>query len=170
MKLIEAMKKVKELTKKADDLKEKVKQHCAIASFETSVYPNQRAQVTEWIQAHSDILKEILRLRVAIQKTNLVTQVTINLGDTDVTKSVAEWIHRRRDLALNELHMWNMLTDRNIKEGLIKSPSGDTMEVKVVRYYDPVERDNKKNLFTSEPSIIDGRLEVINAITDLVEE
>lgn len=169
MKLIEALKKVKALEKKADDLRHKVRNHSAISSVQTPVYEKQGVQIGEWIQAHSDVLKEILKLRIAIQKTNLDTIVEIELGGNKVVKSIAEWIHRRRDLAGDELEMWKQLTDRGIVEGSTKSPSGDIIEIKIIRYYTPEERDRMKELFLSEPSIIDGRLEVINAVTDLLE-
>jgi len=170
MKLIEALKKVKDLQRKAGDLRLLVRDHCAISSFETQKYPNQTKQVAEWIQAHSDVLKEILKLRVAIQKTNLFTEVVIEIGDKQVTKTIAAWIHRRRDLANEELQMWNQLTDRGIQEGLAKGPTGDPVEIRVNRFYDPSERDTRCELFASEPSIIDGRMEVVNAITDLIED
>ena len=169
MKLIEALKKVKDLQRKASDLRVLVKDHCALSSFETQKYPNQKKQVTEWMQAHSDVLKEILRLRIAIQKTNLETEVVIEIGNKQVTKSIAAWIHRRRDLANEELQMWNQLTDRGINEGIAKGPTGDPIEIKIHRFYDPAEKDRKREEYASEPSVIDGRMEVINAITDLIE-
>ena len=131
---------------------------------------DQKKQVDEWLQAHSDIVKEISRLRVAIQKTNMETSVAIQLNGKAVEKTIAEWIHRRRDLAVEELKMWNCLTDRGIVEGTGKSPTGDPIEIKIVRFYDPVARDNHRDLFQSEPITIDSKLEVINAITDLIEE
>jgi len=169
MKLIEALKQIKDLKRKADDLQDKVAKHSAYLSIETPVYPDQKTQVHEWIQAHSDILKEILRLRVAIQKTNLLTPVTIDLGEKTITKSIAEWIHRRRDLALLEAQMWTKLTDRGLKEGTIKQSTDQLIEVKIVRCYDPKERDSALALYQSEPHVIDAKLEVINAVTDLME-
>lgn len=172
MKLIEGLKQIKDLQRKAEDLRVKVQQNCAISSIENPVYgtaEEQRKKVGGWIQAHSDILKEVLRLRVAIQRTNLEVNVPIELNGKPVVKSIAEWIHRRRDLAHDEFSMWSLLTDRNIKEGVAQSPSGHPMEVKVVRFYDPEERDNMRDLFSSEPSIIDAKLEIVNAITDLIE-
>ena len=41
MKIIEALKKIKDLRRKADDLKDKVKQHCADLDCETSPYHTQ---------------------------------------------------------------------------------------------------------------------------------
>ncbi len=170
MKLIEGLKKIKTLQKKAEELVGLVRLHSAIASIETETYPNQTKQVSEWVQAHSDIIKEVLRLRTAIQRTNLATEVMVELDGKAVKKSIAEWIHRRRDLAKLEFQMWNSLTDRNIKEGVGTGPAGDKMEIRIRRFYDPVERDKKRDLYGNEPMEIDAKLEIANATTDLIEE
>lgn len=169
MKLIEALKQLKDLARKAEDLRNLVKQHCATSTIENPTYPDQRLKVDTWLQAHRDLLKEILRLRIAIQKTNLATMVPIELNGKTVEKSIAEWIHRRRDLAKAELDSWSMLTDRNIKEGMVQGPGGTPIEMKIIRFYDPAQRDNMKSALASEPIIIDGRLEIANAVTDLIE-
>lgn len=170
MKLIEALKKVKELTIKAEDLRGKVAKYCADQSHETAVYGDkQKEQINEWIQAHSDVLKEIARLRLAIQRTNLATQVTIELGGKQVTKSIAEWIHRRKDLAGLELAMWNGIGDRGLREGQIKTSTGELQDVKIRRYYDPRVRDVSVELYRTEPSRVDSVLEVQNAIVDVIE-
>lgn len=170
MKIIEALKKTKELRVKQDDLTQKIKQHCADMDFETPVYADQRGQVAEWLQSVRDIGAEILRLRISIQRTNLATQVTIDLGDGNVTKSIAEWIHRRKDLAGLDMAAWTSLTDRGLKEGMLP-PSmlgAQGREVKIRRYYDPKQRDTMIELFRNEPSVIDRTLEVVNATTDLL--
>lgn len=172
MKLIEALKKIKDLQRKASDVRDLVREYCAISSVESPTYgteAEQRKKVDGWIQAHSDILKEILQLRVAIQRTNLETEVTIELNGKPVVKPIAAWIHRRRDLAAEELSMWHQLTDKGITEGVAQSPSGHPMEIKVVRFYDPEQRDNMRSLYSSEPSVIDAKLEIVNAVTDLIE-
>lgn len=169
MKIIEALKKVQDLARKADDLKKKIGQHCADMDYETPLYKNQDLQVAEWLQAHSDIIKETLRLKIAIQRTNLETQVTMTIGERDITKSIAEWVLRRRGLAEQERMAWNMLTDRNLKEGLVQQTSGVTREVKIRRYYNPQIRDARIEEYRSEPHIINATLEVVNATTDLIE-
>lgn len=168
MKIIEALKQIKDLQKKAEDLRRKVQQHSAHVNFETPVYTDQKGQVSQWIQAHSDILKKILDLRIAIQRTNLSVQVPIEISGQTINKSIAEWIHRRRDLANLERDMWKQLTDKNIKEGHAQNSMGQMMEVKIVRCYDPKERDGKIGLYDSEPTTIDAKLEIVNATTDLV--
>lgn len=168
MKLIEAMKRIKELGIKALDLRQKVGATCAHLDYETPVYADPKSQVSEWIQAHGDVLKEILKLRVGIQRTNLATQVSIEIGGIQVTKSIAEWIHRRRDLANMEMAVWSNLGDRGLKEGVINQSTGEPKAIKIVRNFDPKERDAKQELFRSEPSKIDATLEVVNAVTELV--
>lgn len=170
MKIIEAMKKIKELQVKAEDLRRKIGTYCADQSHETAVYgPNQKDKINEWLQGHSDVIREILKLRISIQRTNLATPVTIELDNTQVTKTIAEWIHRRKDLSALQLTAWGQLGDRGLKEGTIKSSTGELQEVKIRRYYDPAERDGKIELYRSEPSVIDRTLEVINAVTDTIE-
>jgi hypothetical protein len=169
MKIIEGLKQIKDLQRKAEDLRIKISKFSAYLSYETPMYPDQKGQVSSWLQAHYDILKEILRLRIAIQKTNLATEVTIQLGDNTVTKSIAEWIHRRRDLADLDCQSWKMLTDKGLKEGIATDTQGEKREVKIVRCYDPVLKDKSIEYFITEPTIIDSRLETVNAVTDLIE-
>lgn len=169
MKIIEGLKEAKQLLKKVDDLKAKVGQFSAYRSMETPAYTDQKAQVKDWLQSISDTLKRICDLRVAIQRTNIDTDVTIEIGGKQVTKSIAAWIHRRRDLAALEKSAWQMLTDKGIQEGQLKKSDGSFEEMKIVRCYEAAEKDEKVALFDSEPSIIDAKLEIINAITDLIE-
>ena len=169
MKIIEAMKRIKHLQEKCADLREKVARYCADLDFETPAYTDQGAQITEWLQSHEDTIQEIAKLRVAISRTNLATSVTIELGGKSVTKTLAEWIQRRKDLAKLDLEMWSKLGDRGLKEGVMQNTTGGTLQVKIRRYYDAPARDNRLALYKSEPTIIDGQLEVTNAVTDLIE-
>ena len=175
MKLIEAMKQIKELVRKQADLRDKIGVYCAHLSLETPVYGEEtRDTVKGWLQSHEDIAKEIVRLKVAIQRTNLATVVTIKLGDVSVSKRIAEWILRRGNdkipgLANADREAWAKLTDRNLREGIGKNSLGAELEIRIVRNFDPKTRDQKIELYRSEPSAIDAALETVNAITDLLE-
>lgn len=173
MKIIEGMKLIKELSIKADDLAQKIGNFCSDLDFESPLYgANQAKQIGEWLQAHSDVLKNILALRIQIQRTNLATSVDMQLANKTVTKTIAEWIHRRRDLAGQEMNGWARLGDRGLKEGQVlpsTTPGVLPTPVKIRRYFDPAERDAKIELFRSEPGIIDRTLEVVNATVDLIE-
>lgn len=164
------MKKIKDLRIKAEDYRKKVSTYCADLSYETPLYgAEQKTKIKEWLQGHGDIIKEILKLRIQIQKTNLYTSVTIELGGVQVTKTIAEWIHRRKDLAELERSIYSSLGDRGLREGTIVSSTQEKIEAKIRRYFDPSERDTFIELYRGEPSKIDSTLEVINAVTDLQE-
>ena len=171
MKIIEALKKIKDLKRKAEDLRQKVGQYCADLDCETPIYPDQKATVSGLVQGHHDLMKEILSLRVRIQKTNLETPVTIDLNNTHITKSIAEWIHRRKDLASLEENCWRQLSDRGLKEtnSYQLTPQSPAMPVKRRLYFDAAQRDTKVAQFRSEPLQIDAALEIVNAVTDLKE-
>ena len=62
---------------------------------------------------------------------------------------------------------WALLTDRGIKDGMFRTSQGIETEVKVVRHYDVVERDKMREMYKSEPHLIDSALEISNAVTDL---
>ena len=170
MKLIEALKKIKDLQRKIDDLKAKIKEHSAGYDIEEATYgtkEQQSQQIKDWIQSVHDSIKEILRLRVAIQATNLKTQVKINGAE----KTIAEWIHRRRDLATLECGVWGCLTDKGLQKQQVfrLKDAEDTVLSKLHLFFDPKIRDEKIEEYKSEPITVDAKLEVVNAETDLIE-
>lgn len=170
MKLIEGMKLAKELLIKADDLRKKIAANAAHLNIETPVYSDQKKQIREWLQAHEDVVREIARLRVRVTKTNLATNVSITIGEKSVTKCITEWIARRKELAALDGQAWAALTDRGLKEqNLQTSQGGPVTEIRIVRCFDPVERDAKVNTYREEPGLIDRTLEVVNATTDLLD-
>lgn len=170
MKLIEGMKRIKSNKEKIADLQTKISQFSAHLSYETPLYPDTTKQVSEWIQSCIDLTQDNAKLLVQIQKTNLATAVTIVFGDKSVTKNIAEWIWRRREYAALDLSTWSRLTDRGLKEGVAPSTAGgEPMKITIVRNFDPIQRDKMMAMYKSEPHEIDSALEVINAVTDLVE-
>lgn len=170
MKIIEAMKRVKLNEEKIVDLQAKIKQYCVHLNIEKPAYKDQHARVKEWLQSCTDLTQENVRLLCAIQRTNLETPVTIELGGKSVTKTIAEWVWRRRKYAEIDRQTWSGLSDRGLKEGISQSPTGGQVEMTLVRYFDPVERDNRVLMYREEPGLIDSTLEVVNATTDLLEE
>ena len=173
MTIVEALKTKKRLNKKLEDLRKKISQYSAHLDNEKPVYgsvDDQRARVQGWVQSHRDLVKKIEDLSISIQKTNLNTQVEISLGGKQVTKSIAQWILRRTQLAASEEACFNALHDRNLRDTVVTASDGKTkQQVSVVRYFDPVERDRMVDTFRHEPSMIDQKLEVVNATTQLVE-
>lgn len=169
MKLIEAMKEVKHNKEKVIDLQQKIKNHCANLSHETPMYGSEtKTKVNEWLQSCTDLSQRNVDLLCAIQRTNLKTLVSVDLNGTKVTKSISAWVWRRREYALLDQSTWSLLTDRGLKEGSIKTSTETPFDVKLVRHFDPVKRDEKVVMYKSEPHLIDSALEITNAVTDLV--
>jgi len=170
MKIIEAMKRVKANKEKVADLQGKLNTICANLSHETPLYGTETGnKVKEWLQSCVDLSQENVRLLCAIQRTNLSTKVAIDLDGASVTKSIAEWVWRRREYAATDLATYSKLTDRGLKEGMIQTSTGQPMELKIVRHYDPVARDTAMARYRSEPHLVDAALEIVNATTDLIE-
>lgn len=173
MKIIEGLKQTKRLQEKASDLRAKIKQYCADLSYETPTYgtpDQQRDKITEWLQSHGDVLKEIERIRLCVARTNLATNVTIELDGKQVTKPITSWIARRKELAGLELAAWQQLGDRGLREGQTKSSSGADVPVTIRRYFDASARDQRIAALRDEPSLIDAALEITNAVVDLIEK
>lgn len=170
MKLIEAMKRVKANKEKIADLQERIGQVAAHLSIESPLYGvDTPSKINEWIQSCNDLTQENVRLLVAVARTNLATAVPIQLGGKLVTKSIAEWVWRRREYAAVDLATWSKLNDRGLNDRQLSTSTGVPLEIKVVRNYDPDRRDEKISEFKMEPHEIDAALEVVNAVTDLVD-
>jgi hypothetical protein len=170
MKIIEAMKRVKANKDKITDLQTRIGQTSAHLSHETPVYGTETAnRIGEWAQACEDLTQDNVHLLTAISRTNLATVATITLGGKSVTKTLAEWIWRRREYAAVDLKTWSSMNDRNLKEGQIQSTTGIPVDIKIVRNYSPDLRDKKVAEYRSESHEIDAALEVVNAVTDLID-
>jgi hypothetical protein len=169
MKLIEAMKKIKGNRQKIADLQEKIAKNCAQLSHETSPYDDPKSKVREWAQACDDLSRETVELLTRISRTNLATNVTVEISGKPVVKPIAEWIWRRREFAMIDLKTWRHMNDRGLKEGQMQSSTGQPIDVKIVRNYDTELRDKKMDEYSSEPRDIDSALEIANAITDLLD-
>lgn len=169
MKIIEAMKQVKANKEKIADLSTRIGQNSANLSIETPLYPDAQVKIIEWTQTCLDISRDNVQLLVRIAKTNMATPVAIQLGDKLVTKSIAEWVWRRREYAALDMSVWSKQTDRGLKEQNVQSSPGMISEIKLVRHYDPATRDANMDILRREPHMIDAALEVVNATTDLLE-
>lgn len=171
MKIIEAMKRIKSNKGKIGDLHIKISECCANLTFETPLYGvDTKHKIESWIQTCCDLTQDNVRLLTAIARTNLATKVEVELGGKFVTKSIAEWIWRRREYAQYDMQTYQKLTDRGLREGHAKESTGTVTEVKIVRHFDPEKRDTMIAMFKDEPHAIDSTLEVINAVTDLINE
>jgi hypothetical protein len=172
MKIIEAMRTIKVLNDKNAGLIGKIQQYCADDGQGEPHYQtveNQKAKVSEWIQSRKDCIKEIERLRLGIQRTNLATVVKVELGGVPIEKSIAAWIHRRRDLAGSEKQSFDALSCR-FQPQAMRDTEGNAFVVNPRKYYDLEKREKMLDILQSEPTLIDAALEIANATTEVIFE
>jgi hypothetical protein len=58
---------------------------------------------------------------------------------------------------------------RGIKEEFVSQPDGTRIPLTIVRHYNPVQRDDTLATLAQEKFLIDSRLEIVNATTDLAD-
>lgn len=96
--------------------------------------------------------------------------VSIDINGRTITKSISQWISRRVEFADIDRLTYRALNEGGRKDGVIQvKGSTETIPVTVVRNYVSDIRDKKLAEFSEEPSLIDERLEIVNATTELVE-
>lgn len=169
MKIIEALKKIKYLTTKAADYRQKISLYSADMDFDQPPFPDMKGKVSELLQGHSDIIKEICNLKHRVQKTNCLHNLSIELNGNVVVKTLYEWIQRRRELSALELSAWNGLTDKGLSDKQYQQTTGAVGLIKMRRYYDPAEKAKKIDQLKYEPVAIDAALEMANCTVDLLE-
>jgi hypothetical protein len=103
-------------------------------------------------------------------KTNLITNVTIDLNGNQITKPIAAWIYRERELCDLDRESWLQLTDKGLKAVVDKNQKDPEKQIsRVVFNFDAKERDNKINQYREEKVTINSTLEIVNATTELID-
>lgn len=169
MKIIQALKQVKADRHKINDLTNRIRENSAHMESSKPVYDKPAAKIKEWVQSIHDTQSNINALLIRIAKTNLATTVTIEIGGKQITKSIAEWIIRRREGVDADYQTWAAMTDCRLKANPITLPDGTLHVDQVVRNFDPSIRDDNLAILSQEKSLIDSHLEIVNATTDLLD-
>lgn len=167
MKIIEALKEVKLLREKCMDLSFKINNNSAHRDDAKTEYEDPKSQIQSWQTQIHQATARMEELLLRISYTNLKTQVAVKIGDKTITKSVAAWVYRRRELAILDRKAWAHCTNRNLQVTIDRRDNDKVYPV--ILNYDPQTRDKKVEEYSTEPSLIDSRLETVNATTDLLE-
>jgi hypothetical protein len=169
MKIIEALKNLKTIQKRIEKNCEQIKQYCAYVSVEAPVYETpekQQAEVGSLIQANLDLEKEYLRLKKAIENTNLNVVVTIAGKSYTITelislKRVAGKFRTNTYQSLNPQIAMTKLNEIYRKGVDANNPA------KVISLYAEADKNKALREWDDFLSQIDGKLEVVNAETEL---
>lgn len=166
MKLIEAMKELKLIIKKMESNNEQVVKLSSILSNEKplvgSSIEDQKKEVNALIQSNEDLFDNYLKLKLAIEKTNTTTSVTIN----DKTLTITEWLTFRRNAS--EASRIYLLVNTSAAQGRLSRINNSDKTIEVLPCFDEKIINTKKMEMIDILGKIDWTLEVVNATTDLV--
>ena len=163
------MKKLRLIEKRLEDNAQRVNQYASGVSTEKPYFDSdkeQTAEVAKLIQENTDLVHEYMRLKASIDRANLV--VTIKYGNREYSLSDLLWLKRKLGHSLTDTYR-NLNT--NYADGRVRNAPKDAAgnPPVIVRYYD--EKKKNENLLEIQTMLseIDGRLEVMNSTTDIIE-
>jgi hypothetical protein len=170
MKLIEAMKKQRVIEKKIAENTKSINQYASMTSNERPYFDTEQAQkakVRELIQANIDLMKEYLWLKRCVETTNLET--TMEMGGKNYTLS--ELLIIKRKMGALMLQTFNALNDgaAQIRLAQFRGQTAEGKTPTVMRYYQENDKIEGKREYQDLLDNIESRLEVHNAITELIE-
>jgi len=169
MKIIEALKNLKTIQKRMEKNCQDISQYCAYVSTETPAFETedkQREHVKSLVQANLDLEKEYLRLKKAIELTNLNVTVTIGTRTLTITelmsiRRVMEKFHKATYQALNANSALQRLNE------IYRKGVDGANPARVIALFKEEDKVNSLRDWEEFTSQIDGKLEVVNAETEL---
>ncbi len=165
MMLIEAMKRLRVIEKRMGANMEQIRKYAALVSTERPFFPTeeeQKQEVRGLIQANGDLLEEYLKLKLAIEHTNLTVCIEIE-GEK---RTISEFLVIKRKLAKLMEETFYALNTVEAEKRRRDQRSQDREPV-ITRLYDERFRNEGIRKWSDLYNAIDSRLEVVNATTEL---
>ena len=174
MKIIEALKELPLIDKKLEKNRQSLAEYASSVDGGTTgntlKFPTkeeQTAEVAALIQSSQDLVSRKAKLRRALAITN--AKVKVSIGGLP-EKSIIEWIEYRQKGAEALRACYSSLSDNAAASKLNTFKFDGTQGVRIQRHYDEAVRNKLLEGVFDLPTKIDSTLELINAITDLIEE
>ena len=168
MKIIEGMKRLRVIEKRMESQRNAVTEYASKLSTEMPRFQtkeDQAKEVASLIQSNNDLCAEYLRIKRSIEYTNL--KVTVELQGK--AYSISDLLVVKRKLADRMVATYRALNDTAARDRLRNAPKFDGETPKVEILYDERTKLDNIRKWQDLADIIDSRLEVINATTDLIE-
>lgn len=171
MTITEGLKKLKLLEKRINKNCEEIERYSSLLSNEKPFFDTeakQKAEVAQLIQANQDLEKEYCRIKAMIDYTNLMITVKIE----DENRTIHSWLTVLRKTGRQLIKTYASLTDREASSRQMRFRDKETnMTPTVIRLYDENDKRNGQRKWEDLTSgkTIEGRLEVVNATTKLMD-
>jgi hypothetical protein len=166
--IIEGMKELKLIEKKMEQNCMRILEYSSICSTELAKFSSeevQRKEVQGLVQSNLDLATRYMEIKRAIERTNLATIVAFDKKNY----TVSDLLVLKRKLESVIIKTYNSLSDLSAKT---KQPSfqrvaGDQV-VTVKQLYDEKSKYDALNSWHELFNAVTGRLEVVNATTNLI--
>ena len=177
MKIIEAIKEFPLIVKKMQANAEKIQQYASSTSFAEDMPfgtpEGQKREVASLVQANLDLHSHYMHLVRSLAYTN--TQVIVAIGGEH--RSIVEWLHVRGAGKISAVatemlaQTYKCLNTSTANAQLRTNQKADISEkpLQVFRFYDQKDADAKLAALSDLRAVIDSKLEVVNATTELME-
>lgn len=174
MTITEGLKKLKLLEKRIQKNCAEIVKYSSLLSTERPIFDTeekQREEVRKLIQANNDLEREYCRIKSMIDYTNLMIYVQIE----DENRSIHDWLTLLRKTGKLLIQTYDSLTEKDAMTRMtvrnVRDLAKDTQAPTVLRMYDENTKRNQLRKWEDLISgkTIEGRLEVINATTKLME-
>jgi len=170
MTITEELKKLKLLEKRMAKNCEEIERYSSLLSNEKPIFDTeakQREEVRKLIQSNQDLEKEYCRIKAMIDYTNLVTVVQIE----DEKRTIHSWLCILRKTGGLLIKTYKSLSTNEASRSQMRFRDKEGAQPMVIRLYDENDKragERKWEDLTSGKTI-EGRLEVVNATTQLQE-
>lgn len=174
MKLIEALKNLKTIEKRIDKNCQLIADYSAYVSSETPVFEThekQQKEVESLIQANCDLEKEYIRLKMCIDHTNLNTKVQLLGKNLTISELVTlqRLLNRNTNFRQKTYNSLNMSKAQVKLQQVFNQKGVDAQNpARVIPVYSEAEKNKALREWEEFTSQIDGKLEVVNAETELL--
>jgi len=169
MKIIEGMKELRIIEKKMLRNHGDITKYASLLSTERPLFETEDAQkkeVKSLIQSNQDLMDNYLDLKQNLEYTNLMTKVEMSGKEY----SISELLVLKRKLAKQMMETYSSLNDTVARNSLVRRPaSKDEKTPEVLRLYREEDRNAGLRKWQDLYDNIDSRLEVINAMNDIVD-
>lgn len=170
MKIIEALKELPLIEKKIAKNIQQIQQYSSEADNGHMSLPfgdaeKQAKEVDSLVQSTNDLVSRSATLRRVLALTNATIHVEIG----GVSRTISEWISYRERGFANQLNALRALNDSIAKGNLNKVGFDEQEGIKIARFYDEKDRNEKVLAVEDIQGQLDARLEMVNATTNLVE-
>jgi Na+/phosphate symporter len=168
MTLIEAMKELGHIEKRIEKTQKRINEYCAtlqIERFQFDTEEKQTKEVASLIQSCLDLEANSRLLKMRIEYTNLKTKVEIK----GKMYTISELLFMTRKTIPMMLGVFSSLNENNARARLRNFTIEPGKPIQIIKHYKEDYKNTQLDLWQDMKETITGRLEVVNATTQLLE-